>query len=218
MTLLSGCLGAVLVMGAYFGALYQADRRLELCERKRKGFPAAHSILVIGICSFAVMLWLGMRSLTGLPLPMVMLQYVLIWGMSVLAVIDHEKQVIPNHFLLLLLLFWTGIVGLTVLIAVDYGLALFFQSLTGALAGGLIFLLCYLLSGRQLGAGDVKLAFVMGLYLTGQRIIGAVFYGVLLCLFYSVVQLIRKKIGLKDGVPLVPFLYAGVLITLLIMF
>lgn len=58
--------------------------------------------------------------------------------------------------------------------------------------------------------------FVMGLYLTGQRIMGAIFYGILLCCIYSIVQLCRKKMGFKDGVPLTPFLYAGTFITLLI--
>ena len=60
------------------------------------------------------------------------------------------------------------------------------------------------------------MVFVMGLYLTGQRIIGAIFYGALLCCVYSLIQMGRKKLGLKDGVPIVPFLYLGTLITLLI--
>ena len=68
-----------------------------------------------------------------------------------------------------------------------------------------------------MGAGDVKLVFVMDLYLTGQRILGAVFYGSLLCCAWSLLQLARKKLGLKDGVPLVPFLYLGTLITLFIL-
>ena len=96
------------------------------------------------------------------------------------------------------------------------GIALFAKSLMGGIVGGLTFLLCYLLSAKKVGAGDVKLSFVMGLYLTGDRIIGAIFYGTLVCCVYSIVMLIRKKIGLKDGVPMVPFLYIGVLITLFI--
>ena len=68
-----------------------------------------------------------------------------------------------------------------------------------------------------MGAGDVKLVFVLGLYMTGERIMGAIFYGVLLCCIYSIIMLCRKKIGLKDGVPMAPFLYMGMCINLLIM-
>ena len=116
-----------------------------------------------------------------------------------------------------MLLLWSGIIGISIIANTENGLGILFGSLLGALTGGLIFLLCYVLSRGQMGAGDVKLAFVMGLYLTGDKIIGAIFYGVILCMIYSVIQLIRKRIGLKDGVPLAPFLYIGTLITYIIM-
>jgi len=54
------------------------------------------------------------------------------------------------------------------------------------------------------------------LYLTGERIMGALFYGTVLCCIYSIVQLIRKKLTLKNGVPMTPFLFLGTFITLLI--
>ena len=144
------------------------------------------------------------------------LAMLLIWAMSVLAVLDYKKQIVPNRFLLLMLLLWTAVTGSYIIVDTGGGLVLFFRALAGAVTGGLVFLLCYLLSGRKIGAGDVKLVFVMGLYLTGQRIIGAIFYGALLCCVYSLIQMGRKKLGLKDGVPIVPFLYLGTLITLLI--
>ncbi|MBQ1281695.1 MAG: hypothetical protein IIY16_05580, partial [Oscillospiraceae bacterium] len=86
----------------------------------------------------------------------------------------------------------------------------------GALIAGAVFFLCYLISGRQLGGGDVKLSLVMGLYLTGARVMGAVTYGVVLCCIYTVINLLLKRISMKDGIPLVPFLYLGTLLVLLI--
>ena len=56
----------------------------------------------------------------------------------------------------------------------------------------------------------------MGLYLTNARVMGAITYGVLACCVYTVVLLIIKKITLKDGIPLVPFLYLGVLLVMLV--
>lgn len=217
MIMVSSILGALLVAGAYYGTIWMADKRTDLELRKNGRMIVSNSVLLTGSISFLVMVWLGSVSFWAIPLSETVLQYVLIWGMSVLAVIDHKKHVIPNRLLLFLTAVWTAVAGAAIIRETAYGMALLFQSLAGALAGGLIFLFCYVLSRRQLGAGDVKLAFVMGLYLTGQRIIGAVFYGIIACFFYSVIQLIRKKIGLKDGIPLVPFLYIGVLITLCIM-
>lgn len=90
------------------------------------------------------------------------------------------------------------------------------MSAAGSLFAGIAFLLCYIISRRQLGGGDVKLAFLLGLYLGGGRIFGAIIYGILCCFVYSVVQLCRRRLGLRDGVPLVPFLYLGTLIIFII--
>ena len=63
---------------------------------------------------------------------------------------------------------------------------------------------------------DVKLSLIMGIYLTGRDIPGAVFYGCLIAAGYSIIQLIRKKITRKDRLPFVPFLYMGVVVRYLL--
>ena len=131
--------------------------------------------------------------------------------------------------------FWIGMNRLSNLTVIQTAMTLIFFCGLGILAVTdikrkiipnkiLVFLLLFwsagvsmLLSKGQLGAGDVKLVFVMGLYLPGERIIGAVFYGTLICCVYSVLLLIRKKITRKDGVPMTPFLYLGTIITYIIM-
>lgn len=218
MIVLISITGAIFVAAACYGTIYAVDQKRDLALRKRGKLITSYFVAAVETASICMLVWLGIKGIGRLALPVLLLQYVLLWGMSVLAVTDYKKQIIPNQILLMLLFIWIGIIGIYMIAAMEYGLALFFQSLLGGIVGGLIFVLCYLFSKGQLGAGDVKLAFIMGLYLTGQRIVGAVFYGVMLCLLYSIVQLLRRKVGLKDGVPLAPFLYAGVLLTLLIMF
>ncbi len=217
MEIISAFLGAVLVTSGSYITLCVYDKKHSL-EMSRKGSMIYSASMIIVMClTFSVVFVIGMTRLADWELPAVFLHYVLIWGMSVLAVTDHRQHRIPNRFLIGMLMAWASITGIHIIMHTESGMAQAFQSLAGGLAGGLIFLLCYILSRRQLGVGDVKLVFVMGLYLTGQRIIGAIFYGIVLCCVYSVVQLIRRKIGLKDGVALVPFLYLGVLITLCIL-
>lgn len=217
MDIISAILGAALITAAGYGFLCFYDGKSPLGVRKKGNFICSACVVGTEALTFILTLAIGIRSVPQWGLPAVLLHYILIWAMSLLAVIDGKQHRIPNRFLQGMLLLWAAVVGIDIIIQTEEGLALLFRSLAGGIAGGLIFLLCYILSRKQLGAGDVKLAFVMGLYLTGQRIIGAIFYGIILCCVYSLVQLARKKIGLKDGVPLVPFLYMGTLITLLIL-
>ena len=82
----------------------------------------------------------------------------------------------------------------------------------GVVFCALCFGIGYLLSKRTMGAGDVKLSLLMGLYLTGEYVVGAIVYGCLVGAIYSLIQLARKKVTRKDAIPFVPFLYAGLII------
>jgi prepilin signal peptidase PulO-like enzyme (type II secretory pathway) len=217
MQMLIAALEAALVTAGYCAAVYRCNDRYELgLGRERLRFSLRIFALVGVLTLFATGL-VSLIRLSGLSVSLHALTLFLIWGMAVLTVTDSIRHRIPNRLLLALLFVWAVIISLSVILDPAAGMALLPQSLAGGMVGGLIFLLCYILSGKQMGAGDVKLVFVMGLYLTGQRILGAVFYGSLLCCAWSLLQLARKKLGLKDGVPLVPFLYLGTLITLFIL-
>lgn len=204
------------ILGAVLSAVINYCVTSLMC--RRRGIQVSRrnqaAVCVLTFCAVAILGFLYLPK--GITVETLQ-QYILICAMSVFALVDAEHHFISNQLLLSLLMLWAGITGLVVIFAAQYGLALLFRSMAGAVVGGLIFLLCYFLSKGQLGAGDVKLVFVMGLYLTGERIMGAVFYGVIACCAYSIVQLLRKKIGVKDGVPLAPFLYVGQLAAYFIM-
>ncbi len=221
MMIFTAALGsALLVLAAFWASLRLLEPKYDL-QLKKSG---KSGLLYTGLCvlltaffTFAVILYAGMdRSRYADPFSWVQ-TLGMIWGMSVLAVTDYKAHKIPNDFLKILLLLFAAIRGIAIIIDPQTGLSVLFRSLAGGLVGGLIFLLCYLLSRKQLGAGDVKLSAVLGLYATGEKIIGILAYGILLCCIYSVIQVIRKKITIKDGVPLVPFLYAGMLLVELIL-
>lgn len=209
MVIVNSVFNAFLVLVINYGILVCTEKQRNIRFQRKK-------IMYLEIMTAVAVIVVGVLS----PITMVteaMLRYCFLGTLSAIAVTDWEKHFISNKLLLVMLLLWSGIIGISIIANTENGLGILFSSLLGALTGGLIFLLCYVLSRGQMGAGDVKLAFVMGLYLTGDKIIGAIFYGVILCMIYSVIQLIRKRIGLKDGVPLAPFLYIGTLITYIIM-
>ena len=137
--------------------------------------------------------------------------------MPLFSLLDIKKQIIPNKILLIVFSLWILVMAVDVFTDISKAIPLLFSSLIGAVVVGLAFLLCYVVSKHQVGAGDVKLVFIMGLFMTGDRIVGAVLYGCIICGLYSVIQMIRKKLTLKSGVPMVPFLYLGTLITFMIL-
>ena len=73
-----------------------------------------------------------------------------------------------------------------------------------------------MVSRKGLGGGDVKLMAVSGLYLGAGSVLPAMLYGSVLAAVTAGVLIALKKIGRKDAIPLVPFLYAGMLITVFI--
>jgi len=84
------------------------------------------------------------------------------------------------------------------------------NSLYSALGASLFFLFIYLISkGKWMGFGDVKLAFLMGLFLGFPKILVALFLAFSLGAAIGIYLILTKKKTLKSEVPFAPFLVAG---------
>ncbi|MCR5671278.1 MAG: A24 family peptidase [Butyrivibrio sp.] len=145
--------------------------------------------------------------------------FVLVIAMAVFAYTDIKERRIPNPLLLTLLLSW-GVLRILqhVFPAGERAFSFVGVSITGALLGaaicGGIFLLAYILGRGKLGAGDVKLAFVTGLFMGIDSGLMAMLIGMIAYVLYVLVFVRRKKISLKDALPLAPFILAGVVTVL----
>lgn len=218
MELISALLGAVMTVTiAYIGAAALRSWKTEEYAFKDafprlpwedKGWLCVLTLSAIG--------WFFSALLHVRPVPAMILDVLLLASMTVLCQIDRKMHIIPNRLLLIMLGGWLTVIAAAVIFETEFGIALAFTGIGGALIAGAAFFLCYLISQRQIGGGDVKLSLIMGLYLTNARVMGAVIYGVFACCLYTVVLLMIKKITLKDGIPLVPFLYLGVLLVMLV--
>lgn len=144
------------------------------------------------------------------------LLYVMLAGMTIFCMTDLWERLVPNKVLLLLLLIFGIIAGVQGLWNTKELFRLVPFILTGLVFSALSFGIGYLISHGNLGAGDVKLVLVMGLYLTGEYVVASVFYGCLASALYAVIQLLRKKLTRDDKIPLVPFLYIGMVIRYMI--
>lgn len=136
---------------------------------------------------------------------------VLFAALLAIAVIDLEHYIVPNRILIPLTSAAVPLLALAVL-GGDGDVADFVRGLLGGVAGLTVMLGLNLISPRGMGMGDVKMSFVLGLYLGflgwGELVLG--FFAAFVLGAVVGVGLIALKLrGRKDAVPFGPFLAAG---------
>ena len=140
-------------------------------------------------------------------------ELLLVFGF-VAAVIDYREKRVPNQLVGAMLGAW--ILVIVPQLFLQTGIALFrlLSGAGGGFLGGLIFLIVYILSKKGLGGGDVKLMAVSGLYLGLDGVMPAMLYGSILAAAVGGGLILMKRLTAKDTIPLVPFLYVGMLLTI----
>jgi leader peptidase (prepilin peptidase)/N-methyltransferase len=125
-----------------------------------------------------------------------------------IAVIDLEHSLVPNVLVLsgLLLSLATHILS---------GQSNLRGAVAGASFGGAVFLVLALARRNALGAGDVKLAFLIGMMTGFPGVLQALVLGILLGGLSAAVLLILRLRGPRQYIPYAPYLVAGCLSTLL---
>ncbi|MDR0492007.1 MAG: A24 family peptidase [Oscillospiraceae bacterium] len=145
--------------------------------------------------------------------PFITLQFgLLILFGYIAAVFDIKTKRIPNSLILIMAAAWIMSMTPELFLDTDLSLKLLAGSALGFAIGGGLFLLVYLISRKGLGGGDVKFIAVAGLYLRFDGVLTAMLYGSILGALTGLTLMAFKKIGRKDMIPLVPFLYLGILI------
>jgi leader peptidase (prepilin peptidase)/N-methyltransferase len=126
-----------------------------------------------------------------------------------IAMIDIDHQIIPNRLNAL------GAVGAVAILALTRPGDLPEHLIAAAAAGTFLFV-AWFAYPRGMGLGDVKFAFVMGLFL-GAEVAPAMLMGMLLGTLAGAAVMARKGVreGRKTKVPFGPFLVAGGLFGLL---
>jgi len=143
---------------------------------------------------------------------LLMLSLMLAFGYAA-AVIDVKLSPIPNKLVLAMLAAWVLAMTPKLFLDTDGAVALLLDSAAGFAVGGGLFLLIYLISQKGLGGGDVKFMAGAGLYLGFSGTVASMLYGTVLAALTGLILMLLRKIGRKDTMPLAPFLYTGMLIT-----
>ena len=140
-------------------------------------------------------------------------EVLLIFG-YVVSMYDIKENKIPNMCVILMLGTWCAIIIPKLIYDTATVLPIVISSVTGCVITGIIFLLVYKISRKGLGGGDVKYMSVAGLYLGFQNALPAILYGTILSAITGGIMILIKKMGRKDAIPLAPFLYIGILLTI----
>ena len=135
-------------------------------------------------------------------------------GLIILALYDLRWMELPNRILYPLMVL---VAGWLIVRAMAQGSITLLTSHLGAalVAGGLFYIIFFISKERWMGGGDVKLAFLMGLILGGQKILVAMFVGFNLAAIVSLILIASRKLTRKDLIPFGPFLIAGTIVAML---
>lgn len=217
MKTISAIFAALIFTVAYYGLIPLINKVWSLDIEYNDNKLKDKFVWIIGTLSTIIVGFVVYLHFTDMVWPLLVMTLLLLISLALITVSDYKKQLVPNKIIVILLCAWSLIMVIYVITMMEFGIKLLLNSLLGGLVAGLTFLLCYILSKKQLGAGDVKVAFIMGLYLTSSRVVAGLFYGVFICSIFSIVQLCRKKMNFKSGLPLVPFLYLGTVIAYILL-
>jgi len=145
--------------------------------------------------------------------------FILLWLLLIVifgyvaAVLDVKDKKIPNRLVLVMLGTWALTMTPKLIVDTEPAISFLLDALLGFAVGGGLFLLVYAVSRKGLGGGDVKFMAAAGLYLGFAGTMTAMLYGTILAALAGLVLILAKKIGRKDQIPLAPFIYAGILLT-----
>ena len=179
-----------------------------MIKNQNKFVPYAAVLNVI------ILVWLVIyaRELTAFYL----LRLALVITFSYIAMLfDIRQKCIPNKLVLSMLIAWSLLITQNLLADIQTGILLLTDGVLGLLIGGGVFLAVYLLSRKGLGGGDVKFMAAAGLYLGFSNTIPAILYGTILAALTGITLIVLGRITRKDTMPLAPFLFVGIMITLI---
>jgi prepilin signal peptidase PulO-like enzyme (type II secretory pathway) len=200
MSALAAC-AALLLGGGIGGALNWLAVRLPDGAQDQGGRsqPARWRVMSLPLVSaaFGLALWLRFGADARLAWAGLMTALLLL-----IAAIDLDRRLVLNAVLLV------G-AGLAVGRAALAGPAAVAQAVVGGLVGLALFGVLAAFQRGALGAGDVKLAGLLGLILAYPAVLTGLLVGVLAGGVTSAVLLLLRRVGRRSMIPYAPFLSAG---------
>ncbi len=134
----------------------------------------------------------------------------------VVTAIDLEYSIIPNRIVYPTIFASVPLLAMAALVKGDFGR--FGSALAGAGIAFAVMFVVHLISPESMGFGDVRLTFILGLFLgwlSLSHVVVGLFLGFALGAVVGVGLMLTRRRGRKDSVPFGPFLAAGAALAVL---
>ncbi|MDD5693272.1 MAG: prepilin peptidase [Patescibacteria group bacterium] len=82
--------------------------------------------------------------------------------------------------------------------------------LSTIIAGGMFYLIYFISKGKWMGAGDIEIAVMMGIFLGWPNVSISLYFAFITGAIYGSIKVLDHKAGLKSAIPFGPFLIAGI--------
>jgi leader peptidase (prepilin peptidase) / N-methyltransferase len=134
-----------------------------------------------------------------------------------ISIVDLDLHLIPNRIVYPTIFLSVPLLAVAALVDGDFDP--YFRGLLGGALAFLALFVVWLVYPAGMGFGDVRMAFVLGLFLGWQslgHVLVGIFCGFLLGAVVGVVLVAFRIRGRKDAIPFGPFLAAGAAVTVLV--
>lgn len=171
-------------------------------------------IIALAISFVTAFLLTGLFSAYGY-LPTKVLKYFLLTGGLVpIAWEDWHEKTIPNRWLLYLFFTRLALMGIETLLYPGAAVDNLVFTITGSVVSGLVMFVGYVVSRHQIGAGDVKLLAITGMYLGASLNYFVIIAALIIAAVYGGARVLLKRSGIRDEIAFAPFITAGVILLL----
>lgn len=148
-------------------------------------------------------------------LPTKVLKYLfLTGGLIPIAWEDWREKIIPNRWLLYLLFVRLILIGIEAILYPAAFIDNLIFTLTGGVVSGMVMFAGYVISRHQIGAGDVKLLAIIGMYLGATLNYFVMIAALIIAAVYGGVRVLLKRSGIRDEIAFAPFIAAGMILLL----
>lgn len=182
-------------------------------KRRLRPFPPAATLAATRLQILVVVATVGLFAGAGLRFgpDWVVPGYLVFFTCLVsISVIDSQRQIIPNHIVYPTIFASIPLLALAALIEGEWDR--FGHAMLGATLAWLALFVIHMISPSGMGFGDVRLAFVLGLFLgwiSLSHVVTGLFLGVVLISVVGVVLALLRLKSLQEHIAFGPFLAAG---------
>ena len=178
------------------------------------GRPLPARYVLVPLANAALFAAVTVRLGVGWDLPA---YFVLFSALLAISVIDLQHQIIPNRIVYPAI--FLAIPLLAVAALARHDLSALWRALVSAALAWLVLLVIHLVSPAGMGFGDVRLSFLLGLFLgwlSYGHVVTGLFLGFLLGAVVGLVLVALRLRSRTDHVPFGPFLAAGAVLAILV--